>query len=1508
MENRYKLIISNRHLYKEIELAPEIAGLKIGTGSDCDVRLRRELFFDPIELTLTKSNGSWIVHCSDHLYLSLGDVRKLMFKELCHGDELTLKYQQSGNEVFSLSFMVDFDYEKKEYNRIIDISVVNHFRIGGRSDCEIYINDPYMGSDYVTLTLENGKWYITDHHTKYGTFVNGSLADKKTELHDYDFFAIVGYSFYLKKGKLYTSANEKMTITNLSFEDRFEQASRLIYPKYNRSTRIQYEIPEIDIEIQRPEQKPRKPNRNLLISIIPALVMLVLIVVLRGIFGGGGYFVIFSAAAMSLAVFMSIANYVSDKREYKKEIEERISRYQRYISEKRKEIEQARAEELRIRNLIYVSLENSIREVYDFGKRLFEKSPEDPDFLHVNLGNGRIPSKNQVKTNKQEMIDLEDPLTPLPEKVANEYRYIENAPIFSDFHASHGIGVVGEKSALREIFKNMTLDLAIRHFYREVKFVFIFNENNIQEMSWVRWLHNVKNSQLDVRNIICDAESKDILLENLYTILSSRESRSKNKQSAAFDEYYIVFVTDASAIKTHPVSKYIEKCADYGFTFVFFEEYEELLPRGCTEIIRLQSTEKGSILNSKQGEAVLSFTYPVVPDETAMEVAMRLGAVTVDETTLEGDLTKNISMYELLGIMSVEDLNLAERWESSLVYKTMAAPLGVKRKNQIVYLDISDKAGAHGPHGLVAGTTGSGKSEILQTYILSMATLFHPYEVGFVIIDFKGGGMANQFKNLPHLMGTITNIDGREIYRSLLSIKAELIKRQEMFSACEVNHINDYIKLFKSGKVDKPLPHLIIVVDEFAELKAEHPDFMKEIISAARIGRTLGIHLILATQKPAGVVDNQIWSNSKFKLCLKVQTKEDSNEVIKSPLAAEIVEPGRAYFQVGNNEIFELFQSAYSGAPVPTGNDMNDRIFQIYERNIWGKKRLVYTNRKKQAAKETKTQLQAIVDYVHDFCSVRGIQSFPGICLPSLPDIIKTDVLNYETVQDANISVPIGMFDDPEQQRQGQVVLEPSRENIFIVGSPQTGKTTMLQTMAYGLIKKYDPSRVNLYMIDCGSMVLKIFEGSAHVGGVVLPNEEEKCKNLFKLLNTMITERKNALSEKGVGSFSAYLEAGYTDFPAVVVMIDNMAAFKEYFPNQAEELNSLSREAQGVGISFVITAASSNALNYRTQANFGRKLVLNCNDHSEYSTVLGHCRQTPKENAGRGLFMLDKRILEYQVAIFGKGNKEAERSQELKQFIEERNANCSGKARLIPMVPKKLVLQKALSADGIAFRNRGILPIGMDFETVEYSTLNLNTCGSLSLLGNPESREQFTLSFLRMLNANIIFHQVEAIVIDDKSKTLKECSNFGFVRQYTNDPSEALVLINDFCEDVFRRQDETDDFDDMPYLLLVLNNSEVFKRILGDRNESKALADLIKIAGEAGAFVLLTTVENQPVGFNSSEVLKVLKDERKAILFAPLTESKMFDVPVRMRADSSFDQSNGYRFEGGSISKIKIFE
>ena len=795
MESRYKAIISGKNIYKEIDLSPDDAMVRVGTLPESDVRLRKELFFAPIEITFHHDDGDWNILCSDNLYFTVGDVRKLLTKKLSHGDSFLVRYQESNTDVFSVSFIIDFDYEQKDYNVVIDLGDKSSVTIGGAPEADILVQSEFVSSDTFSLIRENDGLYVIDNQTKYGVSVNGSRIDRRKKVFSCDFISMVDFSFYYKNGKLYCPSYSNMEIRGLDYAPAQIHSTHFEYPKFNRNSRIKYVIPKDELEIQQAAPKPQKPKKNLAMSLIPAFVMLALTIVLRGILGRGGTFVIYSAASMTMGIIMSIVSFFEDKKNYKTEFAERIAHYNDYIEEKRHAIEASRENEIRIRNLIYESLDNSIAEVDSFGKRLFERAYGDEDYLQIYLGKGTLESSNQVQYPVQEFIDLEDPLATVPKTVAEEYRYIHDVPITSDFFGSCGIGVVGSAGMIEQAIKNMTIDIGVRHFYNDVKLVYILNDALGKNLSWVRWLKNVENSRLDIRNIAVDEESKNIILEDLYFILSERETLAEQTKEICFTEQYVVFVTGASSIAAHPISKYFKNCVNYGFTFVFLEEYEEFIPQGCSEIIRISGEEQGVAIKTENGDLMTEFAFPFVSDETASELAIKLGAVSVDEVSLEGELTKNITMFEMLGILSVEDIDLSRRWDASEVYRSLAAPLGVKSKNQTVYLDISDKAGAHGPHGLVAGTTGSGKSEVLQTYILSMSTLFHPYEVGFVIIDFKGGGMANQFKDLPHLIGTITNIDGREINRSLLSIKAELVKRQELFSEAGVNHINDYIKL-----------------------------------------------------------------------------------------------------------------------------------------------------------------------------------------------------------------------------------------------------------------------------------------------------------------------------------------------------------------------------------------------------------------------------------------------------------------------------------------------------------------------------------------------------------------------------------------------------------------------------------------------------------------------------------------------------------------------------------------
>lgn len=1507
MFNHYKLTIIGKNIYREVELSPEMDMVRIGTGVESDVRFRREAFLGDLDLILSKKDNIWSISSGEGLYLTTDGTRKLYNQNLNHGDELLVRYEQQDVDIFKIYFVIDFGYTNQVYNLEIDLSGRQQIKIGGDGNSQVCFAN--LGQDYVTVELTKDGAVVTDCKTAYGVWVNGSRIKDKQILHDRDFFSIVDLSFYYKKGRLYTSNRDDITVSGVNFRLIEQQTTHFVYPKYNRNTRIQYQLPNAELEIKPAKEVIQQPKQSILMSLVPALVMLAMTILLRGVMGNGGTFVIYSTVSMSMGIITSVITYLGDKKKYEKDCQKRIDDYTAYIEKKRAEIEQARADEIRVRNLIYASIEEDIQAVDTFDKRLFEKTEGDVDFLHIYLGRGSIESASQVKYTDPEFVNPEDPLEPIPKLVSDEYRYIQDAPVYSDFFSSCGIGVVGNREQLNGFIKNLVLDLVVRHFFTDVRLVCIFDDRYMQNLSWIKWLHNIDNDKTGIRNIACDDESRNIIMEYLYAVLSVRaeQQNAAGTEGTKSDEteQYVVMITDAELISTHPISKYVQNSAALGFTFVFLEEYEEFLPMGCTEVIRLSDLQKGKLIKAENGDVEQEFHYPAIADDVAERMALKLGAIEIDDVSLEGELTKNITFFELLGIFAVEDIDLKERWKNSQVYKTMSVPLGVKNHGEIVYLDISDKGAAHGPHGLVAGTTGSGKSEILQTYILSIATMFHPYDVGFVLIDFKGGGMANQFKDLPHLIGTITNIDGREINRSLLSIKAELIKRQELFSQAGVNHINDYIKLFKEHKVEVPMPHLIIIVDEFAELKAEYPDFMKELVSAARIGRTLGVHLILATQKPAGVVDAQIWSNSKFKLCLKVQTREDSNEVLKSPLAAEIVEPGRAYFQVGNNEIFELFQSAYSGAPVPEGDDANERIYGIYELNVWGKKTLKYTNKKAKTEGSNVPQLDAVVDYINAFCKGTGITQLPGICLPPLPDRLSTEQLQYDS-QEMGIVVPIGILDDPECQRQEELTVNLAKDNIYLVGSSQMGKTVMLQTILYGLMRRYTSSEVNVYIVDCGSMVLKLFEESKYVGGVVLSDEEEKCKNLFKLINSTIINRKKLLSGKGVGNYFNYLETGACDMPLIAVIIDNISAFKEYFPNQFEEIGSLIREAQSVGISFVITSMTANGLTSRIQANLGEKIVLNCNDPGEYSAVLGHCRQTPKEVAGRGLVSRDKRVLEFHTAIFGKGLREGDRSKEMIAYIQERNMQMTERAKLIPLIPEHLLMSKMMQDTKESFTEAGVLPIGMDFANVDLTSINMNVTGSLTLIGALESRNTFMLNLFRLIQYTVIYHTIEAYVVDDaKTKTLQAYHRAGFVTAYTDDALEGMEVISTFCN-LLEQRAESGEF--MTRLVLVINSPEILKKIYADKTQCKALSECMRMASEAGGFILISGVDNQAISFSANDLLKTIKEERQAILFAQLTDNKVFDMTGRIKPDPTYTTSIGYRFEGSTVSKIKIFD
>ena len=1372
--------------------------------------------------------------------------------------------------------------------------------IGNNSAYEIALSGVYAKREFVRLTRGQGGWTLEVMNSEYGVYHNGKKTEQKEWIKDGDFFSVADYYFFLKGNALWAEIRSDLTVNGLGFGDYPERNG---YPRFSRNTRLKTVICEDKIEILDPPSKPQKPKSNLFMKLFPSFGMLIAAGAMAFM---GGTMIIFSLISCTIAIITAVVGVMEGKKEFREKTANRIEVYQKYIASKRQEIEECRNREWTERNEIYIPAEQEIQQVETFSPDLFDRTPQDEDFLCVRLGSGPIESARQVNYKKQEKLEIEDDLSLLPEQTASFYKELQNAPVICDLKNVNAVGITGEEADRFELLKLIVTDVALRHFAADVKLFFVAEKEHAGRMHLFRFLPGAYCVQTDTRGIVTDDESKTLIFEYLYKELTMRAQEKRSYP------HLLIFFYDEYGYKKHPISQFTEKGKDLGVTFLFFGQTRADIPVGCDYVVQLSGGYRGVLINAAEKSKTVPFVSSQISDTLAVRIVRTLAPVCTDEVSLEGELIKNISMFKMLNILSVEDLDLKARWSASKVTKSMAAPVGVS-KTGIVMLDLHDKA--HGPHGLVAGTTGSGKSEILQTYILSMATLYHPYEAAFVIIDFKGGGMVNQFAQLPHLLGAITNIDGKAINRSLKSIKAELQKRQKYFAQADVNHIDKYIRKYKAGEVSEPLPHLIIIVDEFAELKAEQPEFMKELISAARIGRSLGVHLILATQKPAGQVNEQIWSNSRFKLCLKVQSKEDSNEVLKSPLAAEIKEPGRAYLQVGNNEIFELFQSAYSGVP-EREDEGTGKAFTIYEVPDGGKKVPVYVKKKNKGQEGMNNQLEAIVSYVSEYFRSIQIPQLPDICLPPLRECIEFPPVSKEAVQEQKKEVGfyawIGVYDDPDHQNQDQYAVNLSAANMIIIGSAQTGKTTILQNVIRSLSEQYTPDEVAIYIIDFASMVLKNFETLNHVGGVVSSSEDEKLKNLFKMLWEEMETRKEKLLSVGVSSFVAYKEAGRTDMKQIVLIIDNLTALKELYFQDDDELLNLCREGITVGISIVIANAQTAGIGYKYLSSFSNRIALFCNDGNEYSAIFEHCNRRLEHLPGRCFAEVDKQILECQAYLPFAGEKEFERAEAIRGYIEKRNGECTEVARKIPLIPPVLSMNYMAQQFGNMMRGHFDLAAGLNYEDVMPYMLRMSSIGVLAVVGREGSGRYNWIKYVADMLELMYPGRSKVYISDGIGKKLASMKEKRNVVRYSMIAEDIVSYLKEIEEELQSRYEllakgiESDPAE-ADYMLLIIDNPDAIEQI---SNSKEALASYKNIIGRyrnMNVGVIISAIENAPIPYSAPEVIKGIRDGRHLMYFGDISELKIYDMPlaVTRKFKKPIETGDGYYIKENECIKLK---
>ena len=1269
--------------------------------------------------------------------------------------------------------------------------------------------------------------------------------------------------------------------------------------EFSRQPRFLPEFPRGEVEVPNPPAAQEKPDISWFSILAPPGVMLVVTLLIA--MTTRSFFLLLSIAMTVMTLLVSLTNAASQIRKFKKRKKERETKYLQFIADVRSELAVAREQQTKAMLEMHPGPEECIRRMERLDRKLWEKTPAYDDFLALRIGVGSAPLERSIKYEKQAVILESDPLLMEPHRLALEFGHIPNVPITVNLVQSELCGIAGEPEKTVELATLLLLQLITHHGYDDVKVVILASEDRLDHWMWLRFVPHLWDDDFRFRFLVCGQAMARQVLSALHDVIREREKRAESGRILAIP-HYVFIVEDPSLLENEPIAKYLyEGAAKLGVSSVFMAENAAYLPMNCNLVISLRG-KSGELANRKTGEK-----QSFMPDSLAglrnLDIAARrLTPLRIKSPSARFSLPTSFTLLEMAGVQRAEQFDALGQWLRNRTYTGMSVPIGVKAGGTPFCLDLHETG--HGPHGLVAGTTGSGKSELLQSIIISLAMHYHPHDVVFVLIDYKGGGMADAFRGLPHLAGTITNLGGNQTTRALLSIKSELLRRQKLFSEFGVNNIDRYQKLYhgKSREGMPAVPHLVMIADEFAELKQDQPDFMKELVSAARVGRSLGIHLILATQKPAGIVDDQIWSNSKFRICLIVQDETDSKDVIKRPDAALLKEPGRAYIQVGSDELFELFQSAYAGAEYdPDGRmqEQRERTKRIYRLALNGLAEQIYPlEEEKIAGGEVPTQLSAMVEHLRRTAEQAGIKPLDGPWMPPLPDTLYLDdVIDaggparmFQPKRETLLAVPVGLLDDPRGQRQEPLVFDfVSEGNLIVYGAPGTGKTTLIRSLCMSLATLYSPDDVHVYLLDFGGSGLRRLEELPHVGGVLTLEQENELEQFMRYLSRLMEERKGVFEASNADGFAAYREQGGS-MPAVIVIVDHYMALSETYDEMDEKMVVLAREGVKYGIFLIVTAVNGSSVRYRFAVNFRMAVSYSLTDRSDYDAIVGRTHGLePGNTAGRGL-VRGNPPLEFQTAL------PAFRHRSHEEWLRDiQQAAGVRRAAPIPLLPHSIDIR------GLN-RDTAPLAIGLAVHDLQPVFLDLAKHPVVAVVGESETgKSSLLVSWIKMLAERQ--PDLEVYALDSASLGLYPLMGMPNVTDLgaLEDLREWVDSMKEKLDDRRRELMDWKTAGRSPVELAERWNQIVFVFDRwsgftgGDMYALQELLERIIKQDRDLKVAVLAADQTNDLGGNWDSLGKLLREEQVGVLLGSLRDQRVFDTSLPYGTqEKHFEFGDGY--------------
>ena len=1423
-------------------------------------------------ISIEAENNKWFVKSNGSVNVLDDSNVSISSQELINYRSYRLR-PTSEDEIITLYSLPSKEENAKEIS-LYDISNVisiKEITIGNNPKCNIYFNNPILNNQIIKILCENNEWFIETSDNSF-VYLNKTRI-KKAKLSFGDVIFI--YGLYIIWMNTFFKINNPFNQVSISGLNNYIKPNYGLNTEYieTQSTNDEYinekeyffHTPSLKpvleketVKIDSPPQSFEQEELPFMLTIGSSLTMasssfISGFSVYTNLTSNGKTVyeclpqIIMCASLIVGSLIMPRITSLYQKGRRKRLEKKRQRKYKKYLTTKEEKINA-----IMERQSVILSENNpsimTCNEIIssDNRREIWTREITDKNFLNIRLGLGETEALIDIQYPEEHFTLEEDNLMEEIYKVVNKSKLLNNVPVVVNL-AEKNISTIITSCDFHQSYLNaIILQLITHQSGLDLKIVVITDDDGNRKYNYLKSLPHCWSDDKSIRFFATNSEEYneiDIYLSNEFKKRKEALKSSKNDEDEDFDSkmgyknfspYYIIINDNYKKTKNLSIVENIVNSKDNnGFSMLIFDKSLLNVPNKVQSYIQITNID--GCISEKEIQSTTQHKFiPEYNDNIDMNyLAEKLANIPLLGKDAASSLPTMLSFLEMYNVSKIEQLNIQNRWKENNPTLNLATPIGVHTNGDLFKLDLHEKY--HGPHGLIAGSTGSGKSEFIITFLLSMAINYNPYEVQFVLIDYKGGGLAGAFENkesgvkIPHLAGTITNLEKSEINRTLVSIQSELKRRQKVFNSVKDSlgestmDIYKYQKYYREGAIEEPISHLFIVSDEFAELKSQQPEFMDELISTARIGRSLGVHLILATQKPSGVVNDQIWSNSKFKVCLKVQDRSDSMEMLKKPDAASIKETGRFYLQVGYDDYFDIGQSAWAGAKYIPSDTVKKKVDDsiTFVNNVgFVLKSINNVINKDKTIEEKGDQLTNIVKYLYEIGQKQNIK-IKQMWLESIPGIIYLNDLiqkyNY-SVTPYLINPIIGEYDNPEAQEQGLLTLDLTNVgNTLIYGMSGSGKANLLTTLIVSTCIYHSPEEVNFYIIDYGAETLKIFTKFPQVGATITADSGDLLIDTLVLVEDEIERRKELFVDYG-GSYKNYINESGNKLPLVITIINNYEIFYESNSRLADQMNTLIRDGGKYGVIFIFTSATNNSVRNNVAQLFLNKISMQQSDPLNFRNILNSKRGLePKRLFGRGIIANENGGYEFQTALI---NEQKLINSTIRQLIENLNKKYPKSVNKLKSMPNKITLETI--KDDISDLTKVPLGYKMDDKEVYYYDF-YNSKNTLIISKKLSVTSYFVESFTRLiskLTKKLIvldtLNMIEDISEDNMTsinKNFDEAIEKLTVDLFKEDKLKILLIIglDSLCKNI-----KPENLEKLKSILYSINNTKYSRAIIID--------------------------------------------------------------------------------------------